>query len=181
MKFGLIGRNGSGKSLVGEWFSSLGFHVTSLSDEIRREAERQQQPLDRGTLTEISNQLKAAEGMGVLAKRAVESTHGYDRVVFDSIRHPDEVRILKAHGVMFIGVDAAIEIRYQRILDRKRDTDFVDFETFKQQDDAEFFGARPAQNIQACWEHCDVVVDNNQADKERLWASVEQAVGAWTD
>ncbi|MBD97602.1 MAG: hypothetical protein P8L47_01715 [Candidatus Marinamargulisbacteria bacterium] len=181
MKFGLIGRNGSGKSLVGEWFASLGFHVTSLSDEIRQEAERQHKPLDRDTLTEISNQLKAAEGMGVLAQRAIQSTQGYDRVVFDSIRHPDEVRILKANGVVFMGIDAAMKIRYQRISNRKRDTDFVDFETFKQQDDAEFFGDRPAQNIQACWAHCDVIVDNNQEDKNVLWAAVEQVVGAWID
>ena len=57
----------------------------------------------------------------------------------------------------------------------------MDFETFKQQDDAEFFGDRPAQNIQACWAHCDVIVDNNQEDKNVLWAAVEQVVGAWID
>lgn len=181
MKFGLIGRNGSGKSVVCEWFGSQGFHVTSLSDEIRREAERQQRPLDRDTLTEISNQLKAADGMGVLAQRAIEFTQQYHQVVFDSIRHPDEVRILKAHGVVFIGVDAALAIRYQRVLDRKRDTDFVDFETFKRQDEAEFSGLRPAQNIKACWAYCDIFIDNNQADKAALFSAVEQAVTAWID
>ena len=179
MKFGLIGRNGSGKSVVCDWFASQQFHVTSLSDEIRREAERQQRPLDRDTLTEISNQLKAADGMGVLAKRAIQSTQHYNRVAFDSIRHPDEVHILKAHGVVLIGVDAEIEVRYQRVLERKRDTDFIDFDTFKRQDDAEFFGVRPAQNIQACWAHCDIIIDNNQSDKSALFSAVEQAVTAW--
>jgi hypothetical protein len=57
----------------------------------------------------------------------------------------------------------------------------VDFETFKRQDEAEFSGLRPAQNIKACWAYCDIVIDNNQSDKAALFAAVEQAVTAWID
>lgn len=133
----------------------------SLSDIIRMHAEALNLKNDRDTLTETANQLKKEHGAGVLAIRCLERINDHDHVVFDSIRHPLEAKILKENRTYLIGVNAPIDIRYKRIHARQNSTDNVSFSVFKRQDEYESKGKSSGQSIDDTLALCDTQVDNS--------------------
>ena len=140
MIIGVTGTFASGKDTISEYLQQKGFFHFSLSDAIRDECDKRGLPKDRDTLIKLGNELRSTLGNDILARRAVESA-GSQNSVFTSIRNPDEAKFLKTQkGFVLINVDAPIEIRYQRIVDRKRESDMVDFETFKAQEELETNG-----------------------------------------
>ncbi len=166
MKFGLVGKNGSGKSTVCEYLAGQGFSVYSLSDCVRMEARKRGLSEDRDQLTDLANDLKKEHGTAFFAEymmaealRQAASTDGL--MVFDSIRHGDECRYLMAQGVRLIGVTCALEKRFERIQARQKETDMVDFETFKVQDQREASGASFGQAIDHCLELCEFMIHND--------------------
>ncbi len=163
MYIGLIGTNGAGKSTVCDYFRQKGFQVLSLSDSLRDYVREKGLPLDRDTLTHMANLLKEERGLDVLAKLVCETVEkeSWDNVVFDSIRNRDEVNFLARKDVVFIGVTADIKVRYERVKLRARETDHIDFETFKRQDVRENSGESSGQNISLALEACRCVVENN--------------------
>ncbi len=175
---GLVGTNGAGKSTASELLESEGFTKISLSDFLREIVQEKGLPLDRDTLTEQSNEIKAQYGTDFFAKKALihAQNHALSKVIFDSVRHPDEVAFLKANNVLFLGIDAPIELRYKRITSRMKETDKVDFETFKRQDDYERFGESSGQNIEAAFQHCSLVI-KNLGSKEELMVQLHLFMG----
>ena len=151
---GLIGSNGSGKSTVCHYLKSKGFTILSLSDIVREEVKKTNQPLTRENLTQMGTTLKETQP-AILAIKSIEKAASQTKIVFDSIRHPAEVTYLKEKGTFLIGIDSPIEVRYKRIKTRKDTTDHVDFDTFKQQCEREYDGKSSGQNIQACLALCD--------------------------
>ncbi|MEK9657860.1 MAG: AAA family ATPase [bacterium] len=160
----LVGKNGSGKSSVCQYLvRSHGYRDYSLSDVLRVKLQAEGLPLTREHLTVFSNSLKEKEGPACLALHCYDLavSDGHTRFVFDSIRHPEEVRYLKSKGVFFIAIRVDLKQRYERIKKRKRDSDFVDFSTFKDQDDLESSGASSGQHLDACLDACDFSLDNS--------------------
>lgn len=172
---GLIGTNGSGKSTICEYLESRGFMRYSLSDKLRTYVEEKGGEATRDSLMRLGSELKERRGQDVLARDVFEDvlTDDAERVVLDSIRNPAEVAYLKSNGVMFIGVDAALETRYERITQRKRATDHIDFETFKRQDQQENTGESTGQNIYEAIKACESIVIND-ASQQELLAQVDQ-------
>ena len=160
---GVVGRNGSGKSTVCEYLVSKGYRVFSLSDVVRQYATREGKLHDRDTLTQLANQLKATHGADYFARCAQDDARAIDQqpIVFDSIRHPDELHYLKSHQVQFIGVHAPLSDCYERIIRRGKGTDFVSFDEFKRQDAYEMKGQSFGQLIEECLLLCDVRIDND--------------------
>ncbi len=59
-------------------------------------------------------------------------------------------------------VDADIEKRYERSLERASETDHVDFETFRQNETRDMNSSKPKQqNLSACMEMADAKLNNN--------------------
>ncbi len=162
-RIGLIGSNGAGKSAVCEFLTGVGFRVVSLSDIVRAELRHLHKAETRDIMVETANQMKAQYGMAVLAQRAFQSVSesGSNRIAFDSVRNGDEVRYLIDHGVVFLGINAPVELRYQRVISRQRASDLIDFETFKLHDDRENLGQSSGQNIFQAFEFCQTIVDNS--------------------
>ncbi len=180
LKFGLIGSNGAGKSTICQLLKDRHhFWVISLSDFVREEVGRRGLPKDRDHLTATANELKQTHGANFLAHQALKSAadHPSPRVVFDSVRHPDEMEILKKEGVVFIGVDAAVETRYARIRERAGDTDAVDFETFKRQDNRERTGESSGQSINSCLVKCQIIL-HNEGSFEQIQDEIETLIQA---
>lgn len=175
---GLVGTNGAGKSTVCELLETEGFVKISLSDFLRDIVKEKGLPLDRDTLTSESNKIKHQFGNAYFAKVAVSyaQNHHIKKAVFDSIRHPDEVAYLKTNGVVFIGIDAPIELRYKRITSRMKETDKVDFETFKRQDHYERFGESSGQNIELALKACHSILSNTDS-KEHLIQQLHTTIG----
>lgn len=174
---GIIGQNGAGKSTVCDYFKEQGFYVISLSDVVRHYADQLQQPKDRDTLTRLANQMKAENGRDCFAKETVKSVSKQvnSNVVFDSVRHPDEMNYLMSFNTQFIGVFAALDVRYERIKSRQSDTDFVTFETFKEQDEYEALGASSGQFISECLNMCHYKIEND-GSIDKLFAEIDDII-----
>ena len=92
--FGVIGRNGAGKSTICDYLSEKGFSVFSLSDIVRSEADRQGLSHTRENLIQIGTRLKSEEGLDVLAKRSfkeiVEKLPEEDKPLFQRFMEIEE-------------------------------------------------------------------------------------------
>jgi dephospho-CoA kinase len=162
-KIGLIGTNGAGKSTVCDYLRELNFTVISLSDFVRESLSQDRKPHTREHLIERANQLKSEYGQDVLAKKAFTKYSKRDstNVVFDSIRNSHETRYLKSKNVVLICIDATVEKRYERIVQRQRESDLIDFNTFVRHDALEMKGQSLGQNIEAAIADCDYKINNN--------------------
>ena len=175
---GLVGTNGAGKSTACKLLEKEGYTKISLSDFLRDIVSKKGLPLDRDTLTSEANSIKEKEGLDYFAKMAVAfaEQNNVENVVFDSVRHPDEVLYLKSKGVVFLGIDAPLSLRFERITSRMTATDLVDLETFKRQDNYERFGDSSGQNIEACLHHCARVITNT-GSTETLLTQLHAVIG----
>jgi dephospho-CoA kinase len=165
---GVVGTNGAGKSSVCNYLHTKGFKIYSLSDVVREEAKKLGYTLTRDNLVHVGNLLKEEYGKEVLAKKSFQNAldNNIQFAAFDSIRHIVEVKYFKNNGVIIWGVDASIENRYQRIKKRQKETDKVSFEEFVKQDEREYLGHSPGQNIKEALTECESIYDNNDTIEE---------------
>lgn len=177
MFIGVTGTLASGKDTLSHYLvKNKGFFHFSLSDAIREECDKRGLPKDRDTLVELGNELRAEFGTDILARRAIEAIQKQksENSVITSIRNSDEVKFLKKiSGFVLITVDGPIEARYQRIVSRKRDSDFVDFETFKAQEQKEMTGAAHEQDLEAVIGMADYRIVND-GTMEEFYEKIDQ-------
>ncbi len=133
MIIGVSGTIASGKGIIADILREKGFVYLSLSDELRLLAKERGIEITRENLQNLGDEMRAKEGKGFLAKlvskRIVENN--YENVVVDGIRNPGEIEELKKmNNFILISVDAAREIRFQRILERDREKDPRTWEEF---------------------------------------------------
>lgn len=147
---GITGTFCAGKDTAADFFIKKGFAHLSLSDIVRDESDARGLPQDRDTLRNLANELRRDFGLAVLAERAMKKIESekLTAVVITSIRSAEEAAQLKKFpNFKLIAVDAPIEMRYLRAKIRGRDSDFVDFDTFRQQEEMEMAGGAGKQNI----------------------------------
>lgn len=165
MIIGLTGKYAAGKGTVAEVLMGEGFGYHSLSDVIRGELKRQGIAESREALLKCGNALRAAGGPEALATMIVadlQADANPDHIV-DSIRNPAEVRGLRAHpSFWLIGVDANQRTRFERLVERGRQGDPEDFETFAALEARESVSDDPkAQQLNATFELADLVIPND--------------------
>ena len=85
--------------------------------------------------------------------------------IIESIRTPGEVYALKQTGAFFLfAVDAPVNVRYDRIIKRKSETDFVSFDTFVENEKREMTSNNPnKQNISKCIALADSFFMNDES------------------
>jgi len=174
MIIGVTGTNGSGKSTVVEILQSRGFHVLSLSDFLRDEAERRGlPPKDRTTLRQLGNELREEYGAGYLMEQALGSIRRpMDSYVIDSIRNPAEAEALmrSKHNTMFLGIDASPHIRYKRIVERAAATGRIEamktYDEFLRDEEVENRADPNCQRLRATLDLAEIVFLNNGTEEE---------------
>jgi dephospho-CoA kinase len=168
---GLAGPNASGKGEVASYLASLGYELHSLSDVVREEARRAGLGVERESLILTGNRLRREEGAGALALRILPQLGA--RAAVDSIRHPEEVAVLRGRpDFRLIGVDAPVETRFERARLRGRPGDPQDLEAFRAMEDREQ-GREPAgQDLAGTFALADHVL-SNEGSLERLRARVD--------
>lgn len=151
----------------------------SLSDELRAEARRRGQPVERPILRAIANELRLEQGGGVLSlmvtrkiREELKMLRGVENlvVIIDAIRNPEEVHVLRRElhpYFTLVGVEAPLEVLVNRIALRAR---FDEPDEFVQQKEAarkmilgESGEGEPAHghNIAKCVAIADWRVDNS--------------------
>ncbi len=138
MIIGLTGTVCAGKGRVADYFKERGYAYFSCSDELRAYATEHGIEITRTNLQNLGNRLREENGNAVLANwigEKIKKHSVYDAIV-DSIRNPAEVHELRTlNDFYLIGVDAPIELRFNRVLARNRENDPRSFDDFLKLDD----------------------------------------------
>jgi dephospho-CoA kinase len=156
---GLTGPNAAGKGEAARVLRDSGLPVHSLSDVVREEARRLGRGVGRDALILTGQELRIAEGPGVLAERLLPRLEP-DAVV-DSIRHPEEVRVLRRRpDFILVGIDAPIDVRWQRARLRGREGDAVELAAFRLQEERENADRPESQQLRRTLALADRVMVN---------------------
>jgi len=164
-----IGAPAAGKTVAAAVARELGIPVITMGDVIREEVQRRGLPFTDEYLGGVANELRAREGMDVIAKRCIPLIRALIEhavkeaakpvLVIDGIRGLAEVEAFKqAFGSKFIlvRIDAPLELRYARSQMRGRGDDALSIEAFKRRE------ARENQwGLEAAMAMADRVISND--------------------
>lgn len=162
MIIGLTGANASGKGEAAEYLKSKGFEYYSLSDILREEARLKGIAPSRENLIRLGNELRKKNGPSVLADLAIKKAPVKKDYVIDSIRNPFEIKALKKlKGFTLLGIDAPVELRFKRIVARKRPGDPKTLEEFKEKEKRENIASDTNQQLDYCLKLADKLILND--------------------
>lgn len=153
---------------VGHLLNSHGFMFFSLVDMLKTEALARGLPTGRAELQVLGSTLRETHGDSCLAERLRSSRRWLSSrsalVVVDSFKHAAEVReFRKQRRFTLLGVTASEQLRWKRLMERRRQGDPVTFEAFQQLDavDRGLKGIPHGQQTDRLLEIADLVIENN--------------------
>ena len=161
MMIGITGLNASGKDTVAQYICQRGFIHVSLSDFIRDECTKKNLEHTRENLIEVGREIREKFGYAELARRALEKIGDHNAVV-SSIRHPDELALLKQHNNFhLIAVTVNDRRRFER--DQKRNDAHVacTFEEFQKLQRREMSGTGGGQQMKEILDQVDDTIQND--------------------
>ena len=164
MIIGLTGTKASGKGIVAEILKEKGFFYLSTSDQVRKEAVKKGiLNYKTSDLQDIGNELREKFGAQELIIRCLEERKEHQDVVIDGIRNPGEIQEIKKVGGIMISVDAPVELRFERIVARKRDSDPSNLEEFKEMESRDRGNkeSNEGQQVDKCIELSDHTIFND--------------------
>jgi dephospho-CoA kinase len=180
MIIGLTGSYCSGKDTVADFIvNSQGFGHFSLSDIIREAMKEEGIETTRENLINFGSDLRAKNGNGALAKKALSKMESGKNYCITSIRHPDEVAELRKSGdFVLINVDAPIEIRFARMQKRKREGDPQTLEKFIEFEKRESQSSGSGQQLTKTAALADITFINDFDGIELLHTKIEELIKA---
>ncbi len=186
---GLAGTNGAGKDTAGHVLAEHHTYLfVSVTELLRKEAERRELPIKRETLRTISAEWRRELGLGVLVDKAVAEYETvkdkYAGVVIASIRNPGEADRIHALGGTMIWVDADPRVRYDRVQAARAERgrageDDKTFEQFQAEEAAEMnqSGDSATLNMAGVKERCDISLHNDDSGVAAFREDLEQSLG----
>lgn len=162
---GITGTLGAGKGTVVDYLiNKKGFTHYSARDFIVKEIKKRGLPINRDTMTEVSNDMRKNNSSAYVIESLynIAESKGHNAVI-ESIRNPSEVDFLKGRGDFhLLAVDADPKIRYERIYSRGSETDNISFEEFLSNEEREMKSEEShKQNIGSCIGRADYKLMNN--------------------
>ncbi|MGH7156925.1 MAG: AAA family ATPase [Candidatus Saccharimonadales bacterium] len=182
---GIGGTDGSGKDSLGHFLrDEYGWCFISVTDLLRDEARKRGMPLSRSTLKIISAEWRAESGLGILIDRTVaeyksQSNNKFAGLAVASLRNPGEADRVHELGGQVVWLDAPIELRYQRAVDRNKGTeDQVTFEEFKAEEAAQMSheGDETTLNLSGVKAKADIFITNDNNDIENFKKTAQKAL-----
>ena len=174
MIIGISGTFGSGKDLVSSYLETKGFLHCSTSDALRQITAEKGREVNRENLRLTANEIEHEED-GNLAKQCLKSRQGAENVVVSGLRRLLELNYLRSlpEKFLLIFIDAPIEIRYHRLIDRSREgEDKMTLEEFKKREELESSG-QSSQRLDLCKKEADKVIIN-EGTIEELHNQIDQ-------
>lgn len=137
---GISGMPGSGKSRVSKIATAKGAIIVSMGDIVREEAKKRE--LDSKT---TAKKLREEYGQYVVAEFTIEKIkkiikeNSSDFIIVEGIRSPYEVNLFKENFENFIilSIFANPKLRFERLLERKRNDDSSNYQDFQNRDQME--------------------------------------------
>jgi len=155
MIVGITGTLGAGKGTIVEFLLKRGFKHYSVREFLTEEILRRGLEVSRDNMVSVANDLRAKFGSSYIVeelyKRALDDG---GNAVIESIRCPGEVEALRGKdSFVLFAVDADVETRYARIVERGSSTDNISFDQFVAEEQREMESNDPnKQNLRACIE-----------------------------
>jgi dephospho-CoA kinase len=175
MIIGLTGKNASGKGEVASYLVKKGFSYFSLSDILRVEAKKSGIEDTRENLIRLGNDMRKGQGFGILAKLTIKKLKG--NCIVDSIRNPEEVKELRnSKDFILVGIDAPIEIRFERAKKRGRVENAKNLSEFKAMEEKENLKNPENQQLDNCLKMADRVIIND-GSLEMLHKKIDVLLG----
>lgn len=179
---GITGTLGAGKGTVVDYLvKEKGFVHFSVRGYLAEVIQKNGEEVNRDSLTHTANELRKVHGPAYIIEELyrIARTTGKDCII-ESIRTPGEIESLrKQKGFVLLAVDAGIQTRYQRITLRNSETDNIDFQTFRSNEEREMHSDDPnKQNLAECIRQADHVIKNN-GTLEDLHKQIEGVIGSW--
>ena len=179
MLIGLTGTKASGKGEVVEILKEKSFLYLSLSNLVREESVKR--GIENYTIKDLQNigdDLRMKFGNSILAKRALQKLNQREEkknCIIDGIRNVGEIEELKkAENFILISVDAPQKERFNRLINRGRDSDPKTWEEFLKMDERDRFSEKEAgQQVSKCMERADIKIFNDSSI-EKLREEVEK-------
>lgn len=177
MIIGITGTLGAGKGAVVDCLcKNHGFKHMSARKYLTREVAARGLPLNRDSLTEVANDLRAKRGPSFIIEELYkEAERAGGNTIIESIRTLGEVEFLKNKKDFYLlAIDADIKTRYQRIADRGSETDNISFEKFLLDEKREIDSQDPTKgNIAGCMKLADFKIQND-GTLEELERKIEE-------
>ncbi|MCL2145517.1 MAG: AAA family ATPase [Endomicrobia bacterium] len=175
MIIGLTGSYCSGKDTAADYIvEKHGFTHYSLSDIIRESMKEEGIEPTRENLIVFGTNLRAQNGNGVLAKKAMSKMQDNQNYCITSIRHPDEINEFRNRkDFILINVDAPQNVRFERMRKRSRDGDPETLEKFVEFEKKESQSEGSGQQLVKCAEMADITFINDADDIAALNAKIE--------
>jgi len=158
MIIGITGTFGAGKGTVVEFLLKKGFKHYSVREFLTQELLRRGMDVSQGNMFLVANDLRAKFGSSHIVEELYSQAarDGGDAII-ESVRCPGEVDALKGKdGFVLFAVDADVETRYSRIVDRKgsaSDERNFSFEKFVEREQDQEGNKDPTkQNLGKCIE-----------------------------
>ena len=170
MIIGITGMLGAGKGTIADYLvKERGFKHYSMTGFINEEITRRGLEINRDNMVSVANDLRAKFGSGYIAEQLYNQAkeNGGDGVI-ESLRSVGEVEILKRKGeFLLFAVDADIEIRYSRIVERGGPKDSVSFDKFVSDEQRESTLMDPTKgNLRRCVDLADHKFKNDWTVEE---------------
>jgi len=168
---GITGTLASGKTSVKDFFLSRfpSSYFVSLSEIIKEELLKEGKELKRENFIEKGNELRKRYGSQILAEAAtltLPKDANNQLIIVDGVRNPGEVEYLRrkfGKNFVLIAVDAPKELRFKRLLERKKEGDPKNFEEFEEIDEIDNGKNQPeyGQKVGECLKLADYLIIND--------------------
>jgi dephospho-CoA kinase len=182
MIIGITGFFAAGKGEAADYLHTHhGFEKRGYGDVIRAEMKQMNIALGRDAEYSHANSQRNKHGFGYWSKKIVESIKPGENVVVEGIRNPGElVELSAADSFKLIAVTAPLELRFERMLSRKKLGDPTTLEELKAKEAREAHSDNPIeQSIADCVTKADYVVDNGDG-WESFYQQLDNIVGEVT-
>lgn len=161
MIIGIVGSIASGKDTVAEYLETKGFLSISLSDILRKIMREEGLEISVKNMTEYGNKLRETKEHGYLAKMAFKEIDNRNAII-TSVRQEGEVTTLKERpDFILIKLDAPIEMRLERLVERGREGDIKNMDELKEIEAKQANGENGAMNMNKCFEMADFTLIND--------------------
>lgn len=165
---GVVSTIGAGRSTVINYLmDERGFKPFSLSEIVKKEARDRGLDQIRGRLQDVGNSLRQSYGNDILARRMVtQLSHAVSEgqyIVLDGIKHPEEVlELRKKRHFFLVAINAPAEVRFERILARRRHGDPKTLDEFRFLDERDKGITEPdhGQHVSHAMELADFTIEN---------------------